>query len=44
MHGRTILQMDGREHSVHRGLVTPAFRGTELTEKFVPVMQRTPAS
>lgn len=40
VHGRTILQMDGREHSVHRGLVTPAFRGSELTEKFVPVMQK----
>ncbi len=40
VHGRTILQMDGREHSLHRGLVTPAFRGSELTEKFVPVMQK----
>lgn len=40
VHGRTILQMDGREHSIHRGLVTPAFRGSELTEKYVPVMQR----
>jgi cytochrome P450 len=38
VHGRTILQMDGREHSVHRGLVSPAFRGSELTAKFVPVM------
>jgi cytochrome P450 len=40
VHGRTILQMDGRDHAVHRGLVTPAFRGSELTEKFVPVMAR----
>jgi len=40
VHGRTILQMDGREHSIHRGLVTPAFRGSELTEKFVPVMRQ----
>lgn len=40
VHGRTILQMDGREHSIHRGLVTPAFRGSELTERFVPVMER----
>lgn len=38
VHGRTILQMDGREHSIHRGLVSPAFRGSELTAKFVPVM------
>jgi cytochrome P450 len=40
VHGRTILQMDGREHAVHRGLVTPAFRGSELTEKFIPVMEK----
>lgn len=40
VHGRTILQMDGREHSIHRGLITPAFRGSELTERFVPVMER----
>ena len=40
VHGRTILQMDAREHSIHRGLVTPAFRGSELTERFVPVMER----
>jgi pulcherriminic acid synthase len=38
VHGRTILQMEGLEHSLHRGLVTPAFRGSELTEKFIPVM------
>ncbi len=38
VHGRTILQMDGREHSVHRNLIQPAFRGSELTEKFVPVI------
>lgn len=38
VHGRTILQMDGREHSVHRGLIQPAFRGSELTENFVPVI------
>jgi cytochrome P450 len=40
VHGRTILQMDGREHAVHRGLVTPAFRGSELTDKFVPVIEK----
>ncbi|MEU8802950.1 cytochrome P450 [Spirillospora sp. NPDC048819] len=40
VHGRTILQMDGREHSIHRGLVSPAFRGSELTAKFVPVMRQ----
>ncbi|GGN32167.1 pulcherriminic acid synthase [Actinoplanes campanulatus] len=40
VHGRTILQMDGREHSIHRRLVTPAFKGSELTTKFVPVIRR----
>ncbi|MHA6626412.1 cytochrome P450 [Pseudonocardia sichuanensis] len=40
VHGRTILQMDGREHSTHRNLVTPAFRGRELAEKFVPVIDQ----
>jgi cytochrome P450 len=39
VHGRTILQMDGREHSLHRNLIQPAFRGSELTEKFVPVIE-----
>ncbi|BEL04822.1 cytochrome P450 [Actinoplanes sichuanensis] len=43
VHGRTILQMDGREHSIHRRLVTPAFRGGELTARFVPVMRRNTA-
>jgi cytochrome P450 len=38
VHGRTILQMDGREHSTHRNLVAPAFRGRDLAEKFVPVI------
>ncbi|MEC4018232.1 cytochrome P450 [Streptomyces sp. H27-D2] len=40
VHGRTILQMSGREHSVHRALVAPAFRGNELREKFLPVIER----
>ncbi|MQA12122.1 MAG: cytochrome P450 [Pseudonocardiaceae bacterium] len=40
VHGRTILQMRGREHSVHRALVAPAFRGNELREKFLPVIER----
>lgn len=38
--GRTIVQMSGREHSVHRALVAPAFRGRELREKFLPVIER----
>ena len=40
VHGKTILQMDGREHSTHRNLLTPAFRGRDLQEKFVPVIER----
>jgi pulcherriminic acid synthase len=39
VHGRTILQMDGREHATHRNLVTPAFRGRELLTKFLPVIE-----
>lgn len=44
VHGRTILQMEGREHSVHRGLIQPAFRGSELTEKFLPVITENASS
>jgi cytochrome P450 len=40
VHGRTILQMDGREHATHRNLVAPAFRGRDLAEKFGPVIER----
>ena len=40
VHGRTILQMEGRDHSLHRNLIAPAFRGSELTAKFVPVIER----
>lgn len=38
--GRTIVQMSGREHAVRRALVAPAFRGRELREKFLPVIER----
>lgn len=34
VHGRTILQLSGREHAVRRALVAPAFRGSDLREKF----------
>ncbi|MFI0815166.1 cytochrome P450 [Streptomyces sp. NPDC021098] len=40
VHGRTIVQMDGREHSVRRALVAPAFRGKDLREKFLPAIER----
>jgi len=40
VHGRTILQLSGRDHAVRRALVAPAFRGSELQEKFLPVIER----
>jgi pulcherriminic acid synthase len=40
VHGKTILQMDGREHATQRRIIAPAFRGRELGEKFVPVIER----
>ncbi|MBE1457216.1 pulcherriminic acid synthase [Nocardiopsis terrae] len=40
VHGRTILQLDGRDHSVRRALVAPAFRGRDLRERFLPVIER----
>ncbi|WP_031038975.1 cytochrome P450 [Streptomyces sp. NRRL F-5650] len=40
VHGRTILQLSGREHAVRRALVAPAFRGTDLRERFLPVIER----
>ncbi|WP_017626935.1 cytochrome P450 [Nocardiopsis chromatogenes] len=43
VHGRTILQMSGREHAVRRALVAPAFRGKELEERFRPVIERNSA-
>ncbi|MBQ1080664.1 cytochrome P450 [Nocardiopsis sp. B62] len=40
VHGRTILQLDGREHATRRALVAPAFRGRELQDRFLPVIKR----
>lgn len=40
VHGRTILQMEGREHSTTRNLITPAFRGSQLRDKFQPVIDK----
>lgn len=31
MVGRTLLEMDGREHAAHRALMSPAFRGHAMT-------------
>jgi pulcherriminic acid synthase len=38
--GRSILQMEGREHSTQRALVAPAFRGKDLQQKFLPVIHK----
>ncbi|MFF4704565.1 cytochrome P450 [Streptomyces sp. NPDC001288] len=40
VYGRTILQMSGREHAVRRALVAPAFRGSDLQEKYLPLIER----
>lgn len=40
VHGKTILSLSGREHAVRRALVAPAFRGSDLQEKFLPVIER----
>ncbi|MYX15180.1 cytochrome P450 [Streptomyces sp. SID8374] len=40
VHGRTILQLSGGEHATRRALVAPAFRGSDLREKFLPVIER----
>ncbi|MFE9726962.1 cytochrome P450 [Streptomyces sp. NPDC005794] len=40
VHGKTILQLSGRDHAVRRALVAPAFRGSDLQEKFMPVIER----
>ncbi|ASU85816.1 cytochrome P450 [Nocardiopsis gilva YIM 90087] len=39
IHGRTLVQMSGREHAVRRALVAPAFRGRTLREQFLPVIE-----
>ncbi|MCY4036936.1 MAG: cytochrome P450, partial [bacterium] len=31
VHGRTILQMEGRDHAPHRNLIAPALRASEPT-------------
>ncbi|GGT26043.1 cytochrome P450 [Streptomyces kurssanovii] len=39
VHGKTIVQLGGREHAVRRALVAPAFRGSDLRDKFQPVIE-----
>ena len=40
VHGRTVLQMEGKEHATHRSLVTPLLRGRQLAEKVLPMVHR----
>ncbi|MFF3291379.1 cytochrome P450 [Streptomyces sp. NPDC003023] len=40
VHGKTIVQLSGREHAVRRALVAPAFRGSDLRDRFLPVIER----
>jgi len=40
VHGRTILQMEGREHTAHRKLLNPFFHGGGL-DRFQPTIRRT---
>lgn len=39
VYGRTILQMDGREHSAHRNLLNPIFRGRDLQDRLLPLLE-----
>jgi len=39
VHGKTILQMEGREHTLHRRLLTPFFHGNGL-ENFKPTIEK----
>ncbi|MFD5145764.1 cytochrome P450 [Streptomyces sp. NPDC058401] len=40
VHGRTLIQMSGREHASRRALVAPAFRGNALRDQVVPIIER----
>jgi cytochrome P450 len=44
VHGRTLIQMDGREHSSSRNAVGGAFRGRELLENTLPLIRQCAAS
>jgi cytochrome P450 len=37
---RTMMQMDGREHTQYRGMVQQSFRGRELFDRFLPMIER----
>jgi len=37
--GKTLIQLDGREHALHRGLLTPSFREGSIRERFESLIQ-----
>jgi pulcherriminic acid synthase len=37
--GKTLIQLDGREHALHRGLLTPSFREGSIRERFAELIQ-----
>lgn len=39
VHGRTIVQMDGREHATKRAIVAPSFRPKELFGRLAPIIE-----
>lgn len=39
VYGRTMVQMDGREHALNRGLVMQALGSYKLHDKYVPVIE-----
>ena len=39
--GRTMLQLDGRDHSAHRNIVGPQFRGSYLQERVREIIELT---
>jgi len=38
--GKTIIQLDGREHALQRGLLTPSFRDGSIRERFSDLIVR----
>jgi pulcherriminic acid synthase len=39
--GRTIVQLDGREHSTQRGLIGPSFQAVNIRKKFLGLIEET---
>lgn len=39
--GKTLIQLDGREHALQRGLLTPSFSATSIRERFSDLIGNT---